>query len=425
MQSSRNGLSQHSVQSSDARANGHSLESDDSSFDESADPTGRANNLLSDDPLNGARDSPRVAFGLSLPRFFSSDIGDGPPTPTTPITPISPGANLRRRHTPTPGNGESSNYFDGASDNNGQHAMNGEDYGEKEPQSAVDWYQEGPGRRVGYEDLTAIDWIFEYAKERQRLRLLMSSAAGAVGQLKRLMDASQIWVILVLTGIMTGAIAACIDVISDWLGDVKQGVCKAGLGGGKFYLNKTFCCWGLDGNTRRLHCLRLYLLTTPIELAQCQGWMFWSQALGIESVGGGYIAEYIFFIMFSVGLHLLRCYQVLSLTKAGIICYMCCYPSTAICAVCPTKWYTRSEDHAGWFRDKEILNELDVDCQVCWTSMSSFLQVGYLAYISVVSDGGLWSMAGQRGSSRPCSLLYSESIAPADTYIERQRRYDN
>jgi len=31
--------------------------------------------------------------------------------------------------------------------------------------------------------------------------------------------------------------------------------------------------------------------------------MFWSQALGIESVGGGYIAEYIFFIMFSVSLH--------------------------------------------------------------------------------------------------------------------------
>jgi hypothetical protein len=30
--------------------------------------------------------------------------------------------------------------------------------------------------------------------------------------------------------------------------------------------------------------------------------MFWSQALGIESPGGGYIAEYIFFIMFSVGL---------------------------------------------------------------------------------------------------------------------------
>jgi len=262
MQSSRTGHSQHPVQSPGARVNGDSLESDDSSFDESADPTGRANDLLREDPLDGARDSPSVNFGLSLPRFFSSDIGDGPPTPTAPATPISPGANLRRRHTPTPGNGESSNYFDGTSEVNGQHAANGDDHGEKEPQIAADWYQEGPGRRVGYEDLTAIDWIFEYAKERQRLRLLMSSAAGAVGQLKRLMDASQIWVILVLTGIMTGAIAACIDVISDWLGDVKQGVCKAGVGGGKFYLNKTFCCWGLDGNTRRFRVSRLYVLTT-------------------------------------------------------------------------------------------------------------------------------------------------------------------
>jgi len=38
------------------------------------------------------------------------------------------------------------------------------------------------------------------------------------------------------------------------------------------------------------------------ELAQCEGWLFWSQALGIESAGGGYIVEYIFFIMFSVSL---------------------------------------------------------------------------------------------------------------------------
>jgi len=36
------------------------------------------------------------------------------------------------------------------------------------------------------------------------------------------------------------------------------------------------------------------------ELAQCEGWLFWSQALGIESAGGGYVVEYIFFIMFSV-----------------------------------------------------------------------------------------------------------------------------
>jgi chloride channel 3/4/5 len=226
--------------------NGH-LDSDRSSDDDLTAIPGLNHDVLSSDPMNhtsSPRTTSRGTFGLSLPRFLSSDIADGPPTPTTPITPISPGPNLRRRHTPIIGVGESSNYFfgDGAGDDDSDGLPH-----DKENTSSTDWYQEGPGRRVGYEDLTAIDWIFEYAKERQRLRLLLSSATGAVGQLKRLLDASQIWVILVLTGIVTGLVAAIIDVISDWLGDLKQGVCRGTSGSGKFYLNKTFCCWGLDG----------------------------------------------------------------------------------------------------------------------------------------------------------------------------------
>lgn len=111
----------------------------------------------------------------------------------------------------------------------------------------MDWYTEGPGKRVGYDDLTAIDWIFEYAKERQRLRVLYSSAGGILGQIRRFTDGSKIWITLVLTGILTGFVAASIDVASDWLGDLKRGMCRSGSRGGKFYLNRSFCCWGLDG----------------------------------------------------------------------------------------------------------------------------------------------------------------------------------
>lgn len=227
---------------------------DDSDFEDLTVFEGTAHHdVLADDPLdhsttNGtSSNASRNPFGLSLPTHHNTtDIADGPPTPLTPATP-SPGANLRRRHTPVQDPGERSNYFgeDGALDNSANGSFKA--YDDKENVSSTDWHTEGPGRRVGYEDLTAIDWIFEYAKERERLRTLVSSTAGAVGQLRRLLDASQIWIILVLTGIVTGAIAAWIDVVSDWLGDVKQGVCKGGAGGGKFYLNKTFCCWGLDG----------------------------------------------------------------------------------------------------------------------------------------------------------------------------------
>jgi hypothetical protein len=52
---------------------------------------------------------------------------------------------------------------------------------------------------------------------------------------------------LIFTGIAVGILAASIDIAGDWLGDVKTGYCKNGEGGGKFYLNKSFCCWGHNG----------------------------------------------------------------------------------------------------------------------------------------------------------------------------------
>lgn len=146
----------------------------------------------------------------------------------------------------------------------------------------LDWYVEGPGRRVGYEDLTAIDWIFEYTKERQRLRVLYSSATGLVGYIQQLLDASQIWFILVFTGIAVGALAAGIDVASDWLADLKTGYCASGPDGGAFYLNRNFCCYGYD------------------QGAMCVGWKPWATALGITSAGGKWFIEYFFFLLLSV-----------------------------------------------------------------------------------------------------------------------------
>ncbi|KAA8563737.1 hypothetical protein EYC84_011756 [Monilinia fructicola] len=148
--------------------------------------------------------------------------------------------------------------------------------------ASLDWYVEGPGRRVGYEDMTAIDWIFEYTKERQRLRMLYSSASGLVGYVQHFLDASQIWVVLVLTGLAAGAFAAGIDIVTDFLADLKTGYCRAGEDGGHFYLNKFFCCFGYD------------------SVVQCRDWVPWSVASHIGSVGGKWFIEYFFFILFSL-----------------------------------------------------------------------------------------------------------------------------
>lgn len=145
----------------------------------------------------------------------------------------------------------------------------------------LDWYVEGPGRRVGYEDLTAIDWIFEYTKERTRLRVLRSNSRGIMGYFQLAFDNSQEWIILLSTGIMVGTVAAVIDIVTDWLGDLKAGYCTT-TEGGTFYLNRAFCCLGYD------------------EGAQCRGWLPWATALGISSAAGKWIIEYFLFIMFSV-----------------------------------------------------------------------------------------------------------------------------
>ena len=145
----------------------------------------------------------------------------------------------------------------------------------------LDWYVEGPGRRVGYEDLTAIDWIFEYTKERQRLRQLYSSATGILGYIRQALDASQVWVVLVLTGLAVGVLAAGIDVTTDWLGDIKYGFCTT-KDGGAFYLSRTACCYGYDDH------------------AQCIGWTTWGQALGASSKAASWFAGYSFYLVLAV-----------------------------------------------------------------------------------------------------------------------------
>lgn len=102
------------------------------------------------------------------------------------------------------------------------------------------WVDEGPGRRV-YDDLTAIDWIYEYTRERLRVRSLHEQR-GLIASLKQLWDSSEVWVVLIGTGVMVGLLAALMDIVLHWLGDLKEGHCST-----SFYLSRSFCCWGLSG----------------------------------------------------------------------------------------------------------------------------------------------------------------------------------
>ncbi|KAF2862856.1 putative voltage-gated chloride channel [Piedraia hortae CBS 480.64] len=137
------------------------------------------------------------------------------------------------------------------------------------------------GSRLHNEDIRAIDWIREYSKERSRLRHLAAGSPGWVRQMRLAADSSQVWCILVLTGIAVGSIAAGIDVASDWLGDLKQGVCGNVAHGGKFYLARPFCCWGAP-------------------YAECADWRSWSVILGASSSFSRFTVDYFFFLAISL-----------------------------------------------------------------------------------------------------------------------------
>ena len=170
---------------------------------------------------------------------------------------------------------------------------------------------------MGYDNLTAIDWIYEYAKERQRLRVLYANTAGLMGHIRQIHDASQIWIVLILAGIASGIVAAFIDISSDWLADLKTGYCSNISTGGKFYLSRSFCCFGYE------------------ELAQCKDWQLWNTAFGVRSKGGAYIINYILFVLFSVrSRELLRIQRNEELMYLGHLRVMCEHSGQAILNFC-------------------------------------------------------------------------------------------
>lgn len=96
---------------------------------------------------------------------------------------------------------------------------------------------------------TSIDWTKEYSRERERVRQLRAGADSLPGRLRLLLDGSQTWLVLIATGISIGLLAGAIDIVSSWLSDLRTGYCSSSSRVHRFYLNKTFCCWGFDGTS--------------------------------------------------------------------------------------------------------------------------------------------------------------------------------
>lgn len=107
-----------------------------------------------------------------------------------------------------------------------------------------------------YEDFTTIDWVQDAAQERIRRNAQRKKTAGRYGhgkaswryRLWESYDAAQGWIVVTLIGTAIGLNAAFLNIITEWLGDVKTGYCTTA-----FYLNEKFCCWGEDNGCAEWH----------------------------------------------------------------------------------------------------------------------------------------------------------------------------
>ncbi|KAJ2977015.1 hypothetical protein NUW58_g7938 [Xylaria curta] len=107
-----------------------------------------------------------------------------------------------------------------------------------------------------YEDFTTIDWVQDAAQERIRRNAQRRKAAGVYGhgkvswryRLWESYDAAQGWIVVTLIGAAIGLNAAFLNIVTEWLGDVKTGYCTTA-----FYLNENFCCWGEDNGCPNWH----------------------------------------------------------------------------------------------------------------------------------------------------------------------------
>ncbi|RKP04071.1 hypothetical protein CXG81DRAFT_8374, partial [Caulochytrium protostelioides] len=139
--------------------------------------------------------------------------------------------------------------------------------------------------RLVYSDYSTIDWVHDQARDLARSYRLIQ-IPGLVGRVLRLLDACQSWIVVIAVGLATGGLAAFIDIISEWLSDLKDGRCGAG-----FYLNRKFCCWHVGQD------------------AFCPEWIPWAAFLvgnddphrqGTVRRGVTWVFHTLFYVLFSV-----------------------------------------------------------------------------------------------------------------------------
>ncbi|KAJ1801326.1 glycerol ethanol, ferric requiring protein [Coemansia sp. RSA 2399] len=94
-----------------------------------------------------------------------------------------------------------------------------------------------------FDEFTTVDWVDDGAKEQQRQQQLPRTWTHLA------YDAAVPWVVVVAVGALIGVNTALISIATEWLSDLKLGVCTAG-----WWLNEDFCCWQATATAAEKSC---------------------------------------------------------------------------------------------------------------------------------------------------------------------------
>uniref|UniRef100_A0A6Q2YIQ1 Chloride channel protein n=1 Tax=Esox lucius TaxID=8010 RepID=A0A6Q2YIQ1_ESOLU len=147
-----------------------------------------------------------------------------------------------------------------------------------------------------YEDFNTIDWVREKSKDRDRHREITSKSKESTWALvKSVSDAFSGWLLMLLIGLMSGALAGGIDISAHWMTDLKEGVCLNG-----FWFNHEHCCWTSNE-------------TTFQERDKCPQWKSWAELIiGTTEGPFAYIMNYLMYVCWA----LLFSFLAVSLVRA-------------------------------------------------------------------------------------------------------------
>lgn len=89
-----------------------------------------------------------------------------------------------------------------------------------------------------FNDFKTIDWVSDNLQSNKR-KLLLAENTKTSFKLLNIYQSLQNYIILTVTGIAIGFVAGSLNIVTEYLSNIRTGYCSS-----HFYLNKNFCCWG-------------------------------------------------------------------------------------------------------------------------------------------------------------------------------------